>query len=267
MPWRDETSAQDCGCNGAAVPEGRHNLRAVPDWYTGGRASYRTVAQRPRVVPDFPDFLNSYRGGAVCRREATRSGGERVPPRTCVRGLLPRAAQAIACAAVLDLPCALPRVLPRASGRVYAGRAVLWHACCEPGLLRDRACRGSWSVLPLQTARCEAAAQRRLAGIERDTAFFPAKRQAVWTETHRVSHWTGSRRNLSALCAVLEQSGSVCRPEPGTATPHACQHALPGRACRDACGEKDVRATPVSPVSSCSGTQPGCAFQKGFRPV
>ena len=117
MPWRDETSAQDCGCNGAAVPEGRHNLRAVPDWYTGGRASYRTVAQRPRIVPDFPDFLNSYRGGAVCRREATRSGGERVPPRTCVRGLLPRAAQAIACAAVLDLPCALPRVLPRASER------------------------------------------------------------------------------------------------------------------------------------------------------
>lgn len=46
----------------------------------------------------------------------------------------------------------------------------------------------SWSVLPLKKAEREADAQRRPAKNERGNRAVPAKRQAVWLETQRVSN-------------------------------------------------------------------------------
>ena len=43
-------------------------------------------------------------------------------------------------------------------------------------------------LFAFKKAKCEAAAQRRAAESERKTAFFSAKRQAVWFETRSVSN-------------------------------------------------------------------------------
>ncbi|MCI7568186.1 MAG: hypothetical protein MSH25_02265 [Desulfovibrio sp.] len=56
------------------------------------------------------------------------------------------------------------------------------------GILGEKEADGVMSVLPLQKAKREAAAQRRPARSERKKPRFSVKQQAAWFETLRVSN-------------------------------------------------------------------------------